>query len=580
MPARLALIAFLFGACALAAGPARGGWGPGGEPLCTAAGDQFNAVAIPDGADGAIVAWQDRRNGSDYDIYAQRLDSLGRLKWAVDGVPVCTVSGNQTNVAVCTDGARGAIIAWEDYRYSSFDSDIYAVRLDSTGVVRAKWAANGTPVCNAPFFQGSPAIVSDGSGGAIIAWEDLRSDTLYQIFTLRLLTDGTVAPGWAANGVALAAANGNQFQPGLATDGAGGSYAVWSDDRDPAHVSSGLFAQRITGAGSSAAGWPAGGTQVCGGAGSPMAAVIVADDAGGAYAAWQDLRGADFDLFAQRLRPAGSVAWTADGIPVCALAGDQTAPSLVASGQGGAVIAWNDTRNGAGTARIFAQRVDSLGTMGWSSGGVNLITAAGRLGDPFLASDGAGGALLLSQAYSADNTTDIYAQRILATGALPWGAATPVAVCTAAGNQQSPRPVPDGSGGAIVAWNDNRSNPELSTYDIYAQRVLSSGSVPVAGVPAAVPGGFMMQTPRPNPARGPTELAFTLPEAAVVNVAVWDIAGRRVRTLAPGLSLGAGPHSLVWDGRDEDGASVGPGIYLARVTAGALHAESKLVRTR
>jgi hypothetical protein len=580
VPTRSVLIALLLGACALAASPARGSWSPGGNAVCTATGDQFNAFAIPDGANGAIVAWQDRRNGSDYDIYAQRVDNLGNFMWTSDGVATCTVAGNQTNVAVCTDGAHGAIIAWEDYRYSPFDSDIYAVRLDSSGVVRAKWVANGTAVCNAAFFQGNPAIVSDGAGGAIIAWEDLRSDTLYQVFTLRLRADGTVASGWAANGVALAAANGNQYQPALASDGAGGSYVVWSDDRDPAHVSSGLFAQRITGSGASAAGWPAAGMQVCGGASSPMAAAIVADGVGGAYAAWQDLRGADFDLYAQRLRPAGTVAWAADGVPVCALTGDQTAPNLVANDQGGTIIAWNDTRSGASTARIYAQRADSLAVMGWTSGGVNLITSGGRLGAPFLASDGAGGAVMVSQAYLPDNTTDVYAQRVLATGVLPWGATTPVAVCTAAGNQQSPRPVPDGSGGAIVAWNDNRTNPTLSTYDIYAQRVLASGSVPVAGVPLATAGDFMLQPARPNPSRGATELAFTLPQAAVVTATVWDVAGRRVRDLAPGLSLEAGPHALVWDGRDEDGAPVEPGIYLARVTAGALHAEGKLVRIR
>jgi len=43
----------------------------GNVPLCQAAGDQVNEVSASDGAGGVIVAWQDRRNGSNNDIYAQ-----------------------------------------------------------------------------------------------------------------------------------------------------------------------------------------------------------------------------------------------------------------------------------------------------------------------------------------------------------------------------------------------------------------------------------------------------------------------------------------------------------------------------
>jgi alkaline phosphatase len=63
-----------------------------------------------------------------------------------------------------------------------------------------------------------------------------------------------------------------------------------------------------------------------------------------------------------------------------------------------------------------------------------------------------------------------------------------------------------------------------------------------------------------------------------VTISVWDVAGRRVRSLAARSPLAAGPHSLAWDGRDESGTPVAPGVYLARVTAGALRAECRLVR--
>jgi hypothetical protein len=253
---------------------------------------------------------------------------------------------------------------------------------------------------------------------------------------------------------------------------------------------------------------------------------------------------------------------------------------LVADGRGGVVIAWNDARDGAEHATIHAQRLDSLGTAAWTPGGAGLFALDDRLGAPCLSSDGADGAIVVAQAYTPDGETDVYAQRVTDTGAVPWGAASPATVCVAPGGQQGPRAVSDGAGGAIVGWYDNRSNPALSTYDIYAQRVTADGTAPVSGVRPAPARTFRLAPPRPNPSRGPVVLSFSLPEPMDVTAAIWDIAGRRVRELATGRRFEAGPGSLGWDGRDEAGSPAPPGVYLARVSAGPARAESKILRLR
>lgn len=81
---------------------------------------------------------------------------------------------------------------------------------------------------------------------------------------------------------------------------------------------------------------------------------------------------------------------------------------------------------------------------------------------------------------------------------------------------------------------------------------------------------------RPNPFLGRTAIAWSLPADADVDLAVFDVAGRRVRTLARGVRT-AGRHEAGWDGRDESGARVAPGVYLIRYRAGAEVTARRLV---
>jgi hypothetical protein len=572
----------------LAAAPrAHAAWAPNGDSLCTAANAQSNLVAVSDGEGGEIVAWVDYRNSGSNgtDIYCQRISGLGQLLWSLDGVAVCTASGNQLNVAICTDGAHGAILVWEDNRFALNDADIYAVRLDSTGTVRPKWTANGTAVCNATGFQGLPTIASDGSSGAIIAWQDLRSDTLNQIFAQHLLNDGTVATGWGANGNAVAPVNGDQFNPMALPDGAHGAFIAWADARDLLGTNDALYMQRVTSSGTVATGWPAAGDSVCRAADGPQNFTMINDGIGGVLLSWQDYRNSSTgaDIYAQRVRMNGTMAWTQNGMPVCTASGDQMTPSLVADGLGGGVIAWDDHRAGDLNATPYGQRLDSLAAMKWSpSTGVLLCNASGRRGEPHLVPDNAGGAIAAWQDYRSGANPDIYAQRVSITGTLPWGVAGGTAVCALAGDQQSPQPVSDLAGGAIIAWQDNRSNPgSSSAYDIYAQRILQNGQVaPTTDVPMLVAGAFVLMAPRPNPSRGPATIAFVLPEATRVEASVYDVTGREVATLASGAEFGAGRHELTWDGRDASGATAHAGLFFVRVHAGALTGTEKIVRVQ
>lgn len=73
--------------------------------------------------------------------------------------------------------------------------------------------------------------------------------------------------------------------------------------------------------------------------------------------------------------------------------------------------------------------------------------------------------------------------------------------------------------------------------------------------------------PNPNPARGRTELSYSLARDGAVDLTLYDVNGRRVRTLVNGVRL-AGPHTATWDGRDDEGRAVGAGLYFAKLFTG------------
>jgi hypothetical protein len=159
--------------------------GPGdrnGTVICNATLEQEYPQICCDGAEGAIITWQDGR--SDFgDIYAQKIDSAGDTKWADNGTVICNDRLRQVYPQICCDGAEGAIITWWDKRDGT-DYDIYAQKINSAG--DTQWADNGTVICNATLEQVYPQICCDGAGGAIITWRDNRSGTNSDIYAQKI----------------------------------------------------------------------------------------------------------------------------------------------------------------------------------------------------------------------------------------------------------------------------------------------------------------------------------------------------------------------------------------------------------
>jgi len=83
----------------------------------------------------------------------------------------------------------------------------------------------------------------------------------------------------------------------------------------------------------------------------------------------------------------------------------------------------------------------------------------------------------------------------------------------------------------------------------------------------------------PNPFRDRVSLRFSLPASQPAEVTVYDLSGRRIRTLQRGL-LDQGAHDLQWDGRTDAGRAVDAGVYFARVRAATLDVTRRVLRIR
>ena len=88
---------------------------------------------------------------------------------------------------------------------------------------------------------------------------------------------------------------------------------------------------------------------------------------------------------------------------------------------------------------------------------------------------------------------------------------------------------------------------------------------PALGIDVDMPTtGFALHPCAPNPFNPNTTIFYSIPRADQVDLAVYDLAGRHLRTLVSGY-VNAGDHAIQWNGRDDAGNQVASGIYLYRL---------------
>ncbi len=434
-------------------------WNGNGNGICREINNQEKPQICSDGAGGAIITWVDNRTGSPfwsgYDIYAQKIDTDGDDQWMEDGIIICNESQEQNLPDVCSDGNGGAIIVWDDFR--DFSRDIYAQRVNKSG--HLLWNESGVPICNLGGDQRSPKIINDEAEGAIIVWSD-SSGANYKIYAQRINSAGVI--NWTLNGIGISGGDGDQSSYEMCNDGANGVIIAWVDERNSNYD---IYVQRIDSNGVLT--WGSNGTAICTASGSQYDFQICSDGNGGAIITWEDWRIGTANIYAQRIDFNGVVQWIPNGIGICTAISHQLEPKLCSDGNGGAIITWHDGRDIGTTAYdIYAQKVDRNGNKKWNNNGIALCKAIYDQEYPEICSDGTGGAIIVWQdERNGIGQIDIYKQVISSDGDKLCNGNGEI-VCNEIGTQDNIQICKAGYKYAIVAWQDARSD-----IDIYAQRI-------------------------------------------------------------------------------------------------------------
>ncbi|MFC1767332.1 hypothetical protein ACFLZ2_02110 [Candidatus Margulisiibacteriota bacterium] len=487
-------------------------WQNNGLPICTAPENQeFAEIAI--NSNGFVVTWQDYRNGN-ADVYAQKIDLLGKLLWKKNGIPICNILGGQEKPKII-GGKNDVIITWEDYRSGPANSDIYAQKVADDGELL--WGKYGTAMCERKEKQEDPNLISDGAGGAIIYWKDLRNSKpsiyarrinekgqalwvsggwpvcksfdaeyaevarLGDVFTfvwqdrrggsLDVYTQSIDLSGnclWQVHGINVNTNFGSvtQQKPRIVDAGNKEYIIVWEDYRNGF---SNIYIQKTNNNGELL--WDRDGVRLCGFSSNQVNPRIVADNNGEAIIVWQDHRDKNPNIYAQKISSKGALAWYENGIPIASFKSNQLNPEIVKDGEGGAIISWLDDRNKDNGLDVYAQKLDTSGSVKWKNVGVTVCDSPGLQTEQKNAEDEEGGVIITWTDFRRSlKNPDIYAQRLSKTGETIWRA-NGAPICKAPDTQRNAELT--GLKSVIVAWEDSGSG----NYDIYAQKINADSSV-------------------------------------------------------------------------------------------------------
>jgi len=307
--------------------------------------------AVSDKSGGVIITYQVTWGGGTTLVFAQRVSSNGTIKWSpsTNGFNL-SVSGESRSPVITSDERGGAHIFW--YNVPG-PYNIWKTHIDSSGNFPPKEALYLTPN-NYPLIR----AVSDGEGGAVIAWATNGGGASQSdVFAQRINLAGDEQ--WNPTGNVVCNYDGIQTSLNLTKTSDGNYIIVWADGRR-VFINNDVYCQKLNAAGNPL--WTPNGVLVTNYNSSYPEPNVISDNSGGAYIF---VLNSQTDFSAARIRSDSTFAWTPN---LRTLASFTYRPSYhrfvpVKNGEGASVV-WQ-TFNGIGTsgAGIYGAKININGTI-------------------------------------------------------------------------------------------------------------------------------------------------------------------------------------------------------------------------
>ena len=107
---------------------------------------------------------------------------------------------------------------------------------------------------------------------------------------------------------------------------------------------------------------------------------------------------------------------------------------------------------------------------------------------------------------------------------------------------------------------------------------MSVGTAVVQSAPA-IPTTFSLAQNHPNPFNPSTTISYNVEQSGYVDLKIYDVMGRLVRTLVDNQYISAGhqDYSVVWNGLDNHGQKASAGLYIYRLQSGSMTMTNKMI---
>ena len=375
-----------------------------GKRISETTGDQDNPTAVTAGRDAAVVAWKDYSGSKTGNLLVQKVNSAGNNLWSSKGIKVNRQEKEISDYSLCAGPRNEIFITYLSKEPGSvFNNRVKLQKISADG--RLLQDSTGLTVSSTPGNKLTPTVLADDSGGVFVFWiESAGSRGI--IVSQHYDKTGKVLWGKKPLSVTDNTLNVISFSVIKAEDDVYIAYQVLKKNKAVYH-------QLINSRGKLL--WGKNG-KVCSSGEGTQSMPQMTTSGNSLILSWANEINNDRDIYIQKYNRNGKPQWTAGGLPVIRINGDQFGQRLIPDDHNGAIIAWLDRRTASAAGNIYSQRVSAEGRIMWDSTGIAIgsyfNTPKSYLN---LLPDGNSGAIAVFKE-KRNSRNGIYVQKIFSTG--------------------------------------------------------------------------------------------------------------------------------------------------------------------